>query len=142
MANLKPLIRVRKHAIEQKQKALANLYRQAEERAGEKQHLIEEFAHESRTIKEMGADMLGFFGAYAKAVDKRMDELDAAIARLESRIQVAQDDMRQAYADLRRIEIVQENRDRQEKEKRAKKDAQELDEIAISRFLVQQEEDA
>ena len=33
LANLKPLIRVRKHAVEQKQKFLAELYRQAEELA-------------------------------------------------------------------------------------------------------------
>lgn len=142
MANLKPLIRVRKHAIEQKQKYLADLYRQAEERANEKRILIGEFAHESKMIREMGADMLGFFGAYAKAVDKRMEELDAAIARLETRIAVAQDDMRQAYADLRRIEIVQENRDKQDAQARAKKESQDLDEVGITRFRAQQEEEA
>ena len=142
MANLRPLIRVRKHAIEQKQKHLADLYRQAEEQAAERKRLAEEFAHESRTIKEMGADMLSFFGAYAKAVDRRMEEIEAEITRLESRILVAQDDMRQAYADLRRIEIVQENRDRQEEEERQKKEAQELDEIGVTRFLTFQEEEA
>lgn len=142
MANLKPLIRVRKHAIEQKQKYLAELYRQAEEQSGEKRRLTEEFAHERRTIQEMGADMLGFFGAYAKAVDIRMEEIDAAIARLENRIMVAQDDMRQAYADLRRIEIVQENREKQEAQERAKRESQELDEIGLDRFRARQEEDA
>lgn len=142
MANLKPLIRVRKHAIEQKQKYLAELYRQAEEQANEKRRLTDEFAHERKTIQEMGADMLGFFGAYAKAVDIRMEEIDAAIARLESRIIVAQDDMRQAFADLRRIEIVQENRNKQEAQARAKRESQELDEIGLDRFRARQEEDA
>ena len=140
MANLKPLIRVRKHAIEQKQKYLAGLYRESEDLERQKQKLIEEFAHERRTIQEMGADMLSFFGAYSKAVDKRREELESAIARLESRIVIAQDDLRQTYADLRRIEIVQEKRDREQAQRLEKKEAQELDEIGLTRFMAQQGE--
>ncbi len=140
MANLKPLIRVRKHAIEQKQKYLAGLYREAEEHERQKQKLIDEFAHEQKTIQEMGADMLSFFGAYSKAVEKKREQLDSAIAKLETRITIAQDDMRQAYADLRRIEIVQEKRDRDAAQLMAKKESQELDEIGITRFLAQAEE--
>jgi flagellar FliJ protein len=140
MANLKPLIRVRKHAIEQKQKYLAGLYREAEEHERQKQKLIDEFAHERKTIQEMGADMLGFFGAYSKAVEKKREQIDAAITKLETRIVIAQDDMRQAYADLRRIEIVQEKRDRDAAQALAKKESQELDEIGITRFLAQAEE--
>ena len=48
--------------------------------------------------------------------------------------------MRQAYADLRRIEIVQEKRDRDAAQALAKKESHELDEIGITRFLAQAEE--
>ena len=84
--------------------------------------------------------MLGFFGAYSKAVEKKREQIDAAITKLETRIVIAQDDMRQAYADLRRIEIVQEKRDRDAAQALAKKESHELDEIGITRFLAQAEE--
>ena len=50
MANLNPLIRVRKHTVEQKQKALADLYRQAEELISQKKKLLDQLAVERQKV--------------------------------------------------------------------------------------------
>ncbi|MCB1783187.1 MAG: flagellar FliJ family protein [Alphaproteobacteria bacterium] len=141
MADLNPLIRVRKHAIEQKQKFLAELFRQADELANGKESLLTQMADEKRRAFDMGPEMLAFFGHYAEAVKTRVDEIDESLARLEIRIEAAQDDIREAYADLKQIEIIQERRDEEAADLILKKENDMLDEIGIDGFRRRAEED-
>ena len=141
MANLKSLIRVRKHVVEQKQKFLAELYRQAEELENQKTTMIGQMKKEQETLKEMPAEMIGFFGAYSEAVKARVEDIEDAQKKLESRITVAQDDMRDAFGELRKIELIQEKRDREEKAARDKKESQEMDEIGLNAFRTSQEDE-
>ncbi|HBR69074.1 MAG TPA: hypothetical protein DEA55_06840, partial [Rhodospirillaceae bacterium] len=105
MADLDPLIRVRKHAVEQKQKFLAELYRQAEELARQKQTLLDQLASERSKISEMeSAEMMSYFGRYADAVKDRVEDIDEAAVKLETRIEIAREDMRAAFAELKKIE--------------------------------------
>ena len=53
MADLHSLIRVRKHAVEQKQKFLAELYRQSEELTAQKQRFLDQLAEEKERIKKL-----------------------------------------------------------------------------------------
>ena len=138
-ANLKSLIRVRKHAIEQKQKFLAELYRQAEELENQRQTLEVQMEQERESVESMGAEMIGFFGAYSKAVKERIDDIGESLSRLENRIIVAQDDMREAYGELRKIEIVQERREKEQARELAKKESDDLDEIGIQRHSANQD---
>ncbi len=141
MANLKSLIRVRKHVVEQKQKFLAELYRQAEELENQKTTMLNQMKKEQETLKEMPAEMIGFFGAYSEAVKARVEDIEDAQKKLETRITIAQDDMRDAFGELRKIELIQEKRDREEAAKRAKKEMQEMDEIGLGTYRNQQEDE-
>lgn len=134
MADLDPLIRVRKHSIEQKQKFLAELYRQAEEMDRQKKALEDQLREEQESVRNMGAEMLGFFGNYSKAVKERIEEIDESRMRLENRIRMAQDDMRDAFAELKKIEIIQERRRAEEADELARKESDLLDEIGIEGF--------
>lgn len=142
MADLNPLIRVRKHTVEQKQKALADLYRQAEELLSQKKSLLDRLAAERRKVDEMGVEALGYFGRYSEVVREKSEEIDASMKMLETRIEVAREDMRLAFAELKKIEITQERRDDEEEAAREKKDSQVLDDIAIEgyRRRLQEEE--
>lgn len=134
MADLDPLIRVRRHAIEQKQKVLAGLFRKAEDLAAQKAALLDQLETERRKIGEMGPEMAAFFGPYAESVKARVAGIDAEAEKLEVRIRVAQDDMREAFAELKQIEIVQERRNEEEKDEILRKEAAMLDEIGIEGF--------
>ena len=134
MADLTGLIRVRKHALEQKQKFVAELYRQAEELENQKVTLLTQLEEEREKTQEMGVEMLSYFGPYSEAVKERVVEIDEASETLEARIEIAREDMRAAFAELKKIQITQENREDEEEKALNKKESDELDEIAIEGF--------
>lgn len=134
MADLDPLIRVRKHAVEQKQKFLAELYRQSEELQTQKQNLIDTLAEERKKVEEMGVAALGYFGRYSEAVRGRVEAIEDALKKMEKRIDMAREDMREAFAEQKKIQITQKRREEAERKKRDKKDSDVMDEIAIEGF--------
>ncbi|MCC6598499.1 MAG: flagellar FliJ family protein [Alphaproteobacteria bacterium] len=143
MADLNPLIRVRKHAVEQKQKVLSDLYRKAEILEGERAALIEDLETEGLKMHEMGVQMLSYFGPYSEAVKERIEAIDKNLKTLEARIQIAQDDMTRAFSDLKKVEIVQDRREEAEEKAQNKKESDTLDAIAIEghRRKMQEEEE-
>ena len=140
MAKLDGLIRVRKHALDQKQKFVAELYRQAEELENQKVTLLTTLEEEREKVDEMGVEMLSYFGPYSKAVKERVQDIDEAASTLETRIEIAREDMREAFAELKKIEITKQNRDDAEEKAVNKKESDELDEIAIEGFRRKVEE--
>ncbi|MBI1300162.1 MAG: hypothetical protein GC137_00750 [Alphaproteobacteria bacterium] len=141
MSELLPLIRVRKHAIEQKQKFLAELYRQAEELQHQRDTLETQLAIETEKTRHMEAEMLRFFEPYARSVKIRIEDIDADRETLEQRIARAQDEMREAFAELKKIEIIDDRRAEEELAELEKREAEILDEIAIDQFQRQQKGD-
>lgn len=139
MADLEGLIRVRTHVVEQKQKFLAELYRQAEELDDQKKTMLEQLAEEQKKTEEMGIEMLTYFGPYSEAVKDRVVEIDEAREKLETRIEIAREDMREAFSELKKIEITQEQREAEEEAAISKKESDELDEIGLEIFRRQKE---
>ena len=141
MADLNPLIRVRRHVVEQKQKFLAELYRHADELAEQKQNLLDQMAEERAKMDEMDIEFQNYFGPYSAAVKKHVFDIDEASAKLEKRIELAREDMREAFAELKKVEITQERREDEEIAEINKKEADELDEIGLEVFRRKQAED-
>lgn len=132
MADLKALIRLKRYRVDEKQKALADLYRQSEIYEAQKEELIRTLERE-REIAEDTEDVEAgaFFGLYAEGVKAKISGIDKEINKLETRIQIAQDDIRQAFSELKQIEIVQKNRENEEAKELAAKESTELDEIGL-----------
>lgn len=141
MADLNPLIRVRRHAVEQKQKALSELYRRAEALEIEKAGMLADLEAERAKIHEMGVQMLSYFGPYSEAVKERVSAIDKELKTLEARIQIARDDIARAFSDLKKIEIVQERREGEAEKAAAKKESDAMDAIAIEGYRRKMEED-
>lgn len=141
MADLNPLIRVRRHAVEQKQKALSELYRKAEALEAERVAMLENLETEREKIHEMGVQMLSYFGPYSEAVKERVAAIDKDLKTLEARIQIARDDIARAFSDLKKIEIVQERREEAEKKAIAKKESASMDAIAVEGYRRKMEEE-
>lgn len=135
MADLSALIRVRKHTVEQKQKFLSELYRQVEELEAQRQNLLDTLAEERKKVDEMGVEALGYFGRYSETVKHRVEEIKEKTRKLENRIEVAREDMRQAFAELKKVEITQDRRKEEAKKARIKKEDAEMDDIAIERHI-------
>lgn len=140
MADLSPLIRVRRHVVEQKQKMLAELYRQAEELENQKNKIVAQLDEERRKVQEMGVGMLSYFGTYVEAAKKKIADLKKSIGKLETRIDIAREDMREAFSELKKIEITQERREDEEQKEIDKKESADLDEIGIETFRRKQGE--
>lgn len=102
--------------------------------------MLDQLAEEKEKIKTMGAEMMVFFGPYAEGVKGRVVEIDEAAEKLEVRIQAAQDDMRDAFAELKKIELIQEARDKEAAQELLKKETQDLDAIAIDGFMRKEED--
>lgn len=141
MAKLDPLIRMRKHLVEQKQKFLADLYRQAEELQAKKKSLHDELEFERKAVNDINSvEAVIYFGRYSEVIKGRIEDIGEAIIKLDVRIEVAREDIRTAFADLKKIEITQERREDAEEKERNKKESSTLDDIAIDGFRRNQDE--
>lgn len=135
MADLDPLIRLRKHAVEEKQRVVAQLYREVENLERQKKIVQDQMAHEKKLAEEMQRpEAITYYGRYAEGARKKIAAFQAAIKKIESRIEAAQEEMRTAFADMKKIQITQSNREKREGKERQKKEDAQLDEIALDQY--------
>lgn len=130
MADLNPLIRLRKYRVEEKQKALAELFRQTELLEGRKRVLLLEIEREEVLANKANSiDAMFSFVAYAARVNTEIEKLNKLIEMMEPRILKAQDEMREAFSEQKKAEIIQAQREAEEAKNIAKKENTNLDEI-------------
>jgi flagellar FliJ protein len=140
MADLDPLIRLRRYTVDEKQKFLSALYREAENLINKRKALADQLEHEKELAKAEGSpDSISFFGRYAENVRKKLGKFDEHIKKMENRIEGAQEDMRAAFAELKKVEIIKQKRIEREQQAQDHKESRELDEIAIDGFRRKEE---
>lgn len=131
MDDLEALIRYRKHGVDEKRRTLAALYRQAEEIEKQKQTIAEQVKKETLLAKEMqSAEVEAYLGRYLEGARKKIKALDKSIRQIETRIMVAQEDLRAAFAEVKKVEIVKKNRDDRDKADLKHREDRDLDDIA------------
>lgn len=141
MADLEPLIRYRKHGVDEKQRFLAQLYREAEKIEQQKKIIEDQIEREKKLALEMAtADAQAYLGKYLEGARRKVKALEKSIEKMNVRIAAATEDMRAAFAEMKKVEIVQENRLKREEAEQKKKEDRELDEIAIEGFRRKKEE--
>ncbi len=142
MPNLLSLIKLRRHNVDEKQKVLADLYRQIEILEMYKANLLERLKVEREVLdKSEMLEMYAYFGRFSQNIMNTIEKVDQDKGKLEMRIQIAQDDVREAFANMKRIEIVQQEREKAEKKKQADKESIEMDEIGIEGFRRKEDDD-
>ena len=135
MADLYALIRLQKHRVEEKQKIVADLFRQAELVEGRKQELLEREAREREVLEKNNlTEGMDYFLKFSELIKNDVERLNGELVKIEKRIDFAQEEVRQIFVELKRIEIVQRNREQREADKRRKQEEQELNEVAIEGF--------
>jgi flagellar export protein FliJ len=133
MADLLSLIRLRKHTVEEKQKILSGLYREAENLVAKKQAMEDQLLEEKDLARKDSA-AAAFYGRYAENMRKKIEKMNEAIRKINLRIDAAREDVRAAFAEQKKIEIIQRSREEAERKAQNEKESEELDEIAIEGF--------
>jgi flagellar export protein FliJ len=135
MADLEALIRLRRHKVEEKQKVLAEIYRQVETFENRKKELLDRLNRERKALDgDISLEARAYYGRFEGVIRKDVDRLNGEIKKLEIRLQIAQEEVRNAFADMKRVEIVHERRQEEEKQKIKNKESRELDEIGLEGF--------
>ena len=111
MANLDPLIRLHKHGLDEKQKILSRLYLDVERLQRRKAGMLDQIETE-RGLTADGADsmMIQAYLGYLQRAKKDIAIIDNEIARIEIRIEGVIEEMREAFGELKKIEITRDNR--------------------------------
>lgn len=135
MADLDPLIRYRKHGVDEKRRFLSQLYRELEKLQGQKQVIADKMDHEIELAREMATiEAQTYLGKYLEGARRKIEALDKSIKKMDVRIAAAQEDIRAAFTEVKKLEITQDQREAREEAKRKRKEDATLDEIAIEQF--------
>ncbi len=126
-------IRIAKASVDDRQRALAGLLRQAENLGSQRLRIAEDVARE-RGIAREGVDAESIhFGRYVAAAIVRCRELDTAAAVVEAEIDAAREALGEDYRHLRALELADEARERRRAEVRVRLEREALDEIGLQR---------
>lgn len=141
MNSLKSIIRLHKWQLDEKRRALAELQNLADRLKNEAERLEQELRSEQETARHDIEASFGYAGFARAAIDRRR-RIEESIAQVQQQIAVATDEMAEAYQDLKRYELAEEERLKREKEKIRRKEAEMLDETALVGFRRRQQEES
>ena len=135
MADLEPVIRFRKHGVDEKRRALSQLYKEMETVERQKKVIEDQMEKEilmARELNTIEAD--AYLGKYLEGARKKVKALAISLKKMEARIETAQEDIREAFAEMKKVEITQENRDKREEDALRKKEDKDFDDIGLQGF--------
>ena len=139
MSSLKTIIRLQKWKLDEKRRALAELQNLADRLQAEIDRLKEEIAAERETARG-NVEYSFTYSNYIQAAMERGKRLTQSMGQVEGQIAVATDEMAEAFQELKRYELAEEERLKREKEKLKRKEANMLDETALVGFRRRQQE--
>lgn len=140
MADLQALIRIRKFDVEERQKFLAELYARQDRLTQKKEQLLQQLAEEEANLDAGSVEMMTYFGRFKAMVDDQLDDLAEEMTRLDAQVEVARDAVREAFAELKKVEITEESRVDAAKAAQDKKEGDALDEMALQIFRDKQDD--
>ncbi len=140
MADLTVLIRLHKHELDEKRRALGELYSALSELERQRQMLKQELQQEKENVARSG-DVHFTFASYAAAMKKKREALEQDAAVLEERIERAKESLMDTFSELKKYEMTQEERARLEEEERRVKESRIMDEIGLEGFRRKGEEE-
>jgi flagellar export protein FliJ len=132
-AELKGLVRIAKAAVDDRQRALARLLRQADDLASQRLRIEQDLAYERKIAREGQLGEGVHFARYAALAIARCRQLKEAAAAVEAAINAEREALGEAYRHLRALELADESRKRRRAEARARRERDELDELGLQR---------
>ena len=131
-ANIKNLIRLHEWSVDEKRRKLGELLRLQGELEDQLKQLEADLIEQQ---KAAAADptLAGLtYGAFAKQVIQRRENLQESIDQMQFVIGHAQDELSDAYQELKKYETVESNRQRRFEREQDRREQIMLDEIALN----------
>ena len=129
--NLHTLIRLNEWSVDERRRDLGQVLQSLADLEDGLRRLGEELVREQQVVQASPDEAGFFYGNYANAVIDRRDHLKHGIARMEDEVAKAREKLNDAYRDLKKYEVVQENRDLREVQEQARKEQMTLDELGL-----------
>ena len=139
MADLHALIRLHKHELDEKQRILAAIYLELAALEKKRRDLQRAFEQEKETARTTG-DMHYTFASYAESVRKQFDAIEQQESEVQERIEKAKESLMETFAELKKFQMTQDERDRLAEEERKFKESQTMDAIGLENFRRKQDE--
>ncbi|MEA1937900.1 MAG: flagellar FliJ family protein [Pseudomonadota bacterium] len=134
MADLNPLIRLRRWQLDEKRRTLAELQGLFERLEDERQRLEQEVQTEQKSAK-LSQEGTFAYGDYAKVAVDRHRHLEASLEQVREQIEKATEEVQEAYKALKTYELAQADRTRKTRAATKKRETDTNDEIATQRHI-------
>ncbi len=131
MTALGSLVRVHSWALNEKRQKLAGLEELADKMHQDLAQLEAELNNEQRAATGSIEGTIAFPAFVAAALERRK-KLRESIAALGLAIDAARTEVREAYQEVKKYELAQDNYQRREREKVARRERRELDELGAN----------
>jgi flagellar export protein FliJ len=129
--DFKTLVRMRKWALDEKQRQLGEMLGELGNLEAEKEALEQAVIAEQKVAAE-NPELAGFaYGGFANAVIAEREAITKMIAEQEEKIDAFRDEVADAFKELKTAEIAERNRVEAERAEEDKKEQDELDEIGM-----------
>tara|TARA_B100000315_G_C14234642_1_gene432569 strand:- start:24 stop:452 length:429 start_codon:yes stop_codon:yes gene_type:complete len=132
---LHSLIRLYRWGVDEKRRQLGELLRHLADLENQGVRLGEELLNEQHAAGASPGEAGYLYGYYAEAVIMRREKIAEASAETEERIAAAREELNEAYRELKKYEIAQENREKAEARELSLKEQADLDELGIKGFI-------
>ncbi|MBF0563054.1 MAG: flagellar FliJ family protein [Alphaproteobacteria bacterium] len=140
--DLNALIRYTKWGVDEKRRVMADLQRREDEIIAQQRQLEEEIVAEQRLVVKAETEIGFAYGAYAIRCIQRRADLVRALENAHVLVEQAQEELAEAYRELKTYEITQANRERRERQEQERLDQVATDEISQNLFRRSQAEEA
>ncbi len=133
MKGLPNLIRIKRWALDEKRRELAELERLKEGLEGQLTAIDAELLREQEAARR-SVEFGYSYGGYAMAAVARRAKVEGSIRTVEQQMAVARDAVATAYRELKRYEHTQAERERRAKSTARAREQAVLDEVGITSF--------
>jgi len=134
MSGLPSLIKMHGLTLDEKRRELAEIERMRAAIVEKRDRLDAEMASE-RARADAHPETQADFGAYVRAALKRREALNRQIADIEKASEAANEEVAEAYRELKKFELVKQRRDAEALLEANRREQADLDEIGLNNFL-------
>lgn len=132
--DLHTLIRLNEWTVDQRRRELGDVLASLASLETGLERLRQELIKEQSIVRSSPEEAGFFYGNYAAAVIVRREDINQGIIRMEAQVAEAREKLNEAYRDLKKYEIVQENRETREALELARREQETLDEIGLQAY--------
>ncbi len=131
MSALGSLVRVHTWALNEKRQTLTGLERLADKLQGDLEGLEAEMQQEQGAATGSIEGTIAFPAFVAAALERRK-RLRLSIANLDLAIEVAREEVREAYREVKKYELARDNHERRERDRVTLRERKEFDELGAT----------